>query len=701
MINNLQEPDYVKEISEELKLQDFQVEVIFELDQEGATVPFIARYRKERTWNLDENQIRDILALRIKIQNLYESKNAAINWIIEKDKMTPELMENILKAQTQKEVEDIYKPYKSKRKTKAMIAIENGFQIIADEIKKNLDISSDSDLLLDFLKDFSFEDIIDWTSEIISAEISANSKLRADLKQELLKYWNIASNYKTEKSLEKLNEKDSKQIPKFKIYNEFVKEISKLKPYQTLAINRAEKLWILNIKIEKSEETFELISSSYAKILNISLPFSDKLETWFKKWYDALFSSVENEIRSELSDLAQDDAIFTFQSNLRNLLMTKPEYNNRILAIDPWYAAWCKIAVLDELWNLLNLDRIFLHRPEQAEGILNGLIKKFNIGVVVVWNWTWSKETVEILEKTNFSDIFIVNESWASVYSASKIAEEEFPDLDSLDRWTISIARRYIDPLSELVKVPVWSIWVGMYQHDVPVKKLEERLWHVVEDVVNDVWVSVNTASVYVLNHISWIDKRLAKKIYKNRPYSSREELASYMSKSQYEQAIGFLRIPESKERLDNTDIHPQQYSLANYILDQNISTSMFEQEKSKLREFYEDTEKGTIEFILKSVAEAWKEKRTISTHKKFVSSGDVLKLKEWDLVDWIVKNVLAFGAFVDIGMKNDWLVHISEIANEFVRDPKDFLELGQSVKVRILKIDEDTGRVQLSIKQA
>lgn len=701
MLKQLTEPNYVQQLSDDLQLKSYQIETVLSLVEEWATVPFIARYRKERTWNLNENQIREILSLRVKIENLYESKKTAINWITEQEKMTPELMENILKAQTQKEVEDIYKPYKSKRKTKAMIAIENGFQVIADELKKNLDLSSDCALFEDFLKNFTFEEIIDWACEIISSEISANSDLRADLKNTLQKYGNISSAYKTEKSLEKLNEKDTKQIPKFKIYNDFTKEISKIKAYQTLALNRGENLGILNVKIEKTEQTYEWISYNYARFLQISTPFSSQLEIWFRKWYDALFASVENEIRSDLSELAQDDAIFTFQTNLNNLLMTKPEYGNKILAIDPWYAAGCKIAVLNELGQPLKFDKIFLHRLEQAENILQELIKNFDIDVIVVWNWTWCDEMIAVLEKFKFPNIFIVNESWASVYSASKVAEEEFPDLDSLDRWTISIARRYIDPLSELVKVPVESIWVGMYQHDVPVKKLEEKLGYVVEDVVNNVWISVNTASSYVLTHISWIDKRLAKKIFKNRPYSCREELAWYMSQTQYEQAIWFLRIPESSEKLDNTDIHPQQYALAKYILENNITPGMFEKQKIKLRELYQDSEKDTIEFILKSIEQAGKEKRNLSTHKKVSNFNKNASLQEWDVIDGIVKNVVAFGAFVDIGTKNDWLVHISEIANEFVKDPKDFLEVGQSVKVKILNIDEQTQKLQLSIKQA
>ncbi len=752
----LQEPNYITQISEELQLKNYQVEVVLELIAEWATVPFIARYRKEKTGDLNEDNIREVIALKTKIENLYEAKKTAINGIEELGKMTPELMENILKAKTLKEVEDIYKPYKSKKKTKAMIAIENGFQIVADEIKKNKDLTKNDEVLQEFLKDFSFEEIIEWACEIIAAEISANADLRADLIETLQKYGELSSKYKTEKSLEKLNEKDKNQIPKFEIYNDFTLKISWLKPYQILALNRWEKLGILNKKIEKTDKTFEGIGYHYARILSchseqksvipdsdpesldpetssgwqrensgwqmtntrknrISFPFSEQLTEWLKKWYDALFSSVENEIMSNLWEYWEDDAISTFQINLKNLLMTKPEYGKSILSIDPWYAAGCKIAVLDELWNPLEFSKIFLHREENAKTILWDLIKKYSPNVVIVGNWTWNLETIEVLKKVlegekNAPEIYIVNESWASVYSASKIAKEEFPDLDSLDRGTISLGRRFIDPLSELVKVPVWSIGVGLYQHDVAPKKLEEKLGNVVEDVVNEVWINVNNTSVYVLNQISWIDKRLAKKIYNNRPYKSREELKKQMNDKQYEQAIWFLRIPESEEKLDNTDIHPEQYELAKYILE-NVGNSglnslqgegvaqFFNENKEKLENIYPDVNESTIEFILQSFKNAGIEKRTISTHKKVDFNEKKQEIKEWSIVNWIVKNVVAFGAFVDIWLKNDGLVHISEIADTFVKDPNEFLEVGQDVRVKVTKIDEKSRKIQLSMK--
>ncbi len=698
--NFIPEVDYTKEISETLNFSQKQINVVLEFIKEWATVPFIARYRKEKTDNLDENQIRDIIDLQKKLENLYKAKVTATNGIHEQWKLTDELLENIKKAKTQKEVEDIYKPYKSKKKTKAMIAIEAGFQVVADEIKKN---NADFSIPENLLEDYSREEIIAWSINIIWAEVSANSDLRADLIETLNKYGQLVSKIKTEKSLEKLNDKDKNQISKFDLYKDSSLKISYLKPYQVLALNRWEKLGILNIKIEKTEKTYEWLMFHYARILKIRAPFISELEAGFKEWYDALFSSVENEIRSMLSEKWEDDAIETFKSNLRNLLMTKPEYWKRILAIDPGFAAGCKMVILDEFGNPIKFDKIYLHKKSEATNLLKLILQKENPWVIVVWNGTWVNETVEILKTITDTDIFIVNESWASVYSASKTAQEEFPDLDSLDRWTISVGRRYIDPLSELVKVPVPSIWVGMYQHDVPEKKLEEKLGFTVEDVVNDVWINVNTASSYVLNHISGIDKRAAKKIYKNRPYKSRAELAKQLSPKVYEQAVWFLRVPESEEKLDNTDIHPEQYELAKFVeslpLEKWDINFLFNEHQKELKEIYPDVSILTLEFILNSLKNSWIEKRVNSTHKKATTGINVKDLKEWDILEWIIRNVLAFGAFVDIGTKNDWLVHISQITDRFISDPKEILEVGQSVKVKLLNIDEKTGKIQLSMK--
>jgi len=712
----LQEPNYISEISQTLWLKTHGVEVVLELIVEWATVPFIARYRKEKTGWLDENNIRDIIDLQSKIENLFKAKTTAINGITDLWAMTDELMNNILKAKTLKEVEEIYKPYKSKKKTKAMLAIEKWFQSIADEIKRN--VSGDlkrNENIYSLLEKYSFEEIIDGAQDIISAEISANADLRHDLIDALEDHGVIVSKLKSEKMLSKLNEKDRGQIGKFEIYKEFSWKLWGLKPYQILALNRWENLWILWVKIDKSERLFEWVMYHYARLLNTRAPFIEVLATAFSDWYATLFKSVENEVRGMLSVLWENDAIDTFQANLGQLLMTRPEYGHTILAIDPGFHAGCKMTVLDTGGNPILFDKIFLRSPESALLTLKKTLEKFPIDIIVVGNGTGVNETVELLQKITKLDIFIVNESWASVYSASSVAQEEFPDLDSLDRGTVSIGRRYIDPLSELVKIPVGSIGVGIYQHDIPEKKLEEKLWFVVEDTVNQVGINVNTASSYVLNHISGINKTAAKKIYNNRPYASRAELKKQLSPKVYEQAAGFLRVPKSSESLDNTDIHPEQYGLAKYIqqtLPQSSYTlphpnpllrgegiaAFFTQYNSEILELYPDATLETLSFIIKSLDTAGAEKRVNSTHKKATIRWAVSH-SEWDVVEWVVRNVVGFGAFVDIGMKNDGLVHVSQIADRFVSDPKEEVEVGQMVKVKITGIDEVSGKVQLSMK--
>jgi len=692
----LEEPKYIEIVASELWFKDFQVKIVLELIEEGSTVPFVARYKKDLTWNLDEDNIRSIIDVKNKAEKLHKMKQTAVNWIEKLGKMTEELMANILKAKTLKEVEEIYKPYKSKKKTKAMIAIEKWFQVVADLIKLNQDFEIPSDLL----EKYSKEEILEGSKNIISAEISANSDLRADLIETLQKYGNIISKLKWEKLLDKLNDKDKGQINKFEIYSDFNQRISYLKPYQILALNRWENLKILWIKIEKSPKTFEGLAFHYARLLDIRVPFIEVLEEAFKDGYDTLFKSVENELRGILSEIWEDDAIGTFKQNLAQLLMTRPEYGKKILAIDPGFNAGCKMAILDELWNPVSFDKIFLHKKIEAISKLKSILAKEKVWAIIVWNGTWVDEVTAILHNITEIEIYIVNESWASVYSASKIAKEEFPKLDSLDKWTISIGRRFIDPLSELVKVPVWSIWVGMYQHDMPEKKLEEKLGQVVEDVVNEVGINVNLASSYVLNHISGIDKRSAKKIYNNRPYKSRVDLKKQLNDKTYEQAIWFLRVPESKEKLDNTDIHPDQYKLAEYIIENNIKSYDFDKNKSILKELYSEVWKSTIDFIWESYDNIWKEKRVNSTHKKSKKKWSV-KIVEWDIVEWVIRNVVAFWAFVDIWLKNDWLVHVSQIADKFVSDPKEEVEVGQTVKVKVTWIDEKTGKIQLSMKEA
>ncbi len=696
----LVEPNYINEISSALSLKPFQVEVILSMTEEGDTIPFIARYRKERTGNLDEEDIREILAQKAKKESLYKAKQTAINGIEEQGKLTEELLAKIIACQTLKEVEEIYKPYKLKKKTKAMIAIEKGFQPVADKIKQGDDETKIKNEFRTLLDAYSLEEIIEGAQCIIAAEISSEPEIRSFLKNQILTSARIISKKKSEKMLEKLKEKDAKQISKFELYSDFQSGFRVLKPYQTLALNRGEQLGILNIKIEKTEIIEKQTQQKYLRDIQYRGQATELLLLAIKDGYSVLFKSLENEIRSDLSEVAEDDAIASFRSNLEALLMTRPEYGQVILAIDPGYRSGCKMAILDELGTPVHFDKIFLHQSSLAETTLKTLLSKYEPGVIVLGNGTGADETLDLIQGLTKTQVYIVNESGASVYSASKIAQEEFPDLDSLDRGTISIGRRYIDPLSELVKVPVEAIGVGMYQHDIPVKKLEEKLGYTVEDVVNKVGINVNTASSYVLNHIAGIDKRAAKKIYNHRPYKSRAGLKKILSDKVYEQSTGFLRVPESAEELDNTDIHPDQYALARYYL-QHKDTGTIEEilitHEAEMKKLYPEATALTLEFIAEAYDKIGKEERVHSSHRKAQEKIDPSSIIEGSIVSGVVRNVVAFGAFVDIGLKSDGLVHVSQIANKFISNPADELEVGQRVQVKVISMQD--GKIQLSMK--
>ncbi len=693
------EPNFIDSVSKELGLRDFQTKTVLDLIAEGSTTPFIARYRKEATGDLDENVIRDIVELRAKQEKIWKLKNTAINTIDEMGKLTPELLANIVKAITLKEVEDIYKPYKSKKKTKAMIAIEKGFQVIADYIKEGQEFKNTSDYK-ELLEKNTETEIVEWSKEIIAAEIVADSEIRDYLRGYLQKKSMVVSKIKGEKMIAKLPENIRKDVHKFEIYSDFQITISRIKPYQVLALNRGEKLKILSTKLvaERLEEEFVWNFDNDMK----TAVWKIYLEA-ITMWYKTLYKSVENEVMWELSELWEDDAILAFQTNLWALLMTKPEYWKKVLVFDPAYRTGCKMCVLDEGANPIEFSKIFLHQETDAVKKIVTIIKKHSIEAVVVWNGTASNETVELVQKIAgimwlsnlLSNIYIVNESWASVYSASKIAQEEFKDLDLTDRWTISIWRRFIDPLSELVKVPVGSIGVWMYQHDMPEKKLEEKLGYVVEDTVNEVWINVNTSSIYVLQHISWITKTVAKKIYAKRPYKNRVELKKVMSPKVYEQAVWFLRIPESSEELDNTDIHPEQYSFAKYVIENTISNIWEVPDDIKWE--YTQT---TLDFVREAYVNLWKDPRVNSAHKKASKKVEMSDIDVWSILNWTVRNVVAFWAFVDIGLKNDWLVHVSQLADKFVSDPNEIVSVWDTVKVKITWIDKEKGKIQLSMKE-
>lgn len=685
----MQEPNYTEIISKELNLKPFQVEKTLNLLEEQNTVPFIARYRKEVTGNLDENQIRKIQEIRQKEENIFKAKQSALKNIEEQGKLVPQLKENIVNAKTLKEVEDLYAPFKKKKKTKAMIAIEKGFQPVAIQIKEQKVISIPKDLL----DKYSEEDIIEGAKDIISQEIADDAKNRDALRYYFKKYGEIISKYKTK--LDELPNKIQNQTHKFEIYNDFRQEVYRLKSYQTLALNRGENLKILNIKLEKDTLPQEELEEKYIKTSVNAEILKECVKEGFKK----LFSSIETEIRNMLTEKAEEDAIETFQQNLKQLLMTKPQYGKTVLAIDPGFRTGCKIAVIDKNNNPVEFSKIYVDKKELAISKLKSLISKHSPNVIVIGNGTASNETVELINKNFDIEHVVINESGASVYSASEAGNEEFPDLDATDRGTVSIGRRYIDPLSELVKIPPHNIGVGMYQHDINQKELGQKLSYVVEDVVNMVGININTASVYILSYISGLSKKSAKKIFDNRSYKSRKELSRVLTKKTFEQAAGFLRVPESLEKFDNTSIHPEQYTLAEYVIKMNIKTEDFGKEKEKLIKLYPNATAQTISDIQIAYENLGKDPRVYEANMKLDKTLNIEDLKEGDIVDGIVRNITQFGAFVDIGLKNDGLIHISQLADKFVKNPADIVEIGEQLKVKVIGIDQEKGKVQLSLK--
>lgn len=679
----LSEPIYHKEVSVQVSTSERQTKAVLDLTAEGNTVHFIARYRKEATSNLDEEVIRNIIEAKTQLEKLYSSKLTALKGIDEQGKLSDQLKSQIKDAKTLTEVEDLYAPYKRKRKTKADVAREKGFEPIAKQIKNHMKPSIPSDLLSKYSKD----EILSGAEDIISQEIADSTKAKSFLREFYTKRGVILSQTK-----KKINEDNAGELHKFKIYETFACNVSRVKGYQILAINRGENLGLLTVSLDKNKENQDFIQRYYR-----AKDSETHLISAIKEGYKKLFASIEREVRKSLTEKAELEAINIFQKNLTQLLMLKPHYNQTILAIDPGFRTGCKIAVLNKATKAIEFSKIYLHKEEEAKQILTNLILKHSPNTIVVGNGTASKETTDLLSQITEIPTIIVNESGASVYSTSEIGRKEFPDLDATDRGTISIGRRYIDCLSEIVKVPVISIGVGMYQHDVNQKQLEIKLKETVEDVVNLVGINLNTASEYLLSYVSGLTKAMAKKITTNAPYNSRDELRKVLSAKAFQQAVGFLRCPESDNPLDNTSIHPEQYKLASLILANPISS--FSDLKDKLEEINSEVTAETFNDIKLAHAEAGKELRHFEgTQSK--KSKTIEELKEGDKVEGVVRNIMPFGAFVDIGAKQNALVHISEIANQFIKDPAEILTIGQEIKAKVINLDKDKGKIGISIKQ-
>jgi len=707
----------IEEISASLNIKVKQIESTLKLLSEGNTVPFIARYRKEATGALDEEQIRSIDEVYQYQVNLLKRKEDVIRLIEEKDLMTDELKEQIMNAKKLVEVEDLYRPFKEKKKTKATEAIKNGLEPLAKIImsfpkKGNID-SIVEPYINEFVK--TKDDALMGAKYIIAEWISDNASYRKYIRKFTYLNGTIVS------KLKKGASDDNKTYEMYYDYNEAVKYI---KPHRVLAINRAEKEKILNVSIEIDES--KIISYLKSKIIKDETSFvveyvNDAITDSYKR---LISPSIEREIRADLSLKAEDVAINNFGSNLEKLLLQPPMKEKMVLGFDPAFRTGCKLAVIDPTGKKINISKIYPHEPvnkyDEAKKIVLDLIDKYNIDIIAIGNGTASRESEAFIVdciKDSKKDVkyIIVSEAGASVYSASPLAIEEFPDLHVEERSAISIGRRLQDPLSELVKIDPKSIGVGLYQHDVQNKKLTESLDFVVSKAVNSVGVNINTASPSLLKYVSGLTKKNIDKIINYRDtfgkINERKELLTkkVLSDKTYEQAIGFLRILDGKNKLDKTSIHPESYDVAinllnnlGFTLDDIGSNSLVSKLKdldvSKYSEIL-NTNTYTLEDIISCLIKPNRDPRDEMPSP--ILKSDILDIKDLKVgmkLQGTVRNVVDFGVFVDIGLHDDGLIHISKLSKEYVKHPSEILSVGDIIDCYVESINLDKQKVSLSL---
>ncbi len=705
----------IKTIANDLNVKDSQVASALKLLSEGATIPFIARYRKEVTGALDEEQLRKINEVYAYEVNLLERKESVIKLIDEKGLLTDELKEKILNAEKLVEVEDLYRPFKEKKKTKATDAINNGLEPLAKMIMSFPTKGDITSLTSKFINDKvkTVEEAVTGASYIIAEYISDNAYYRKWLRNYIFKNGFIISK-------KKKDAEDEKKV--YEMYYDFKEEVSKIKSYRVLAINRAEKEKIVTVSIDIDDA--KVLSFFEEKIIKNKESFAvDIVKNAIKDSYKRLiFPSVEREIRAALSEKAEDVAIKNFSENLENLLLTPPIKDKMVLGFDPAYRTGCKLAVLNPVGKVLKIEKIYPHPPvnkyEEAKAKTIDLINKYNIDIVAIGNGTASRESEKFISDVIKSidrkvDYIIVSEAGASVYSASPLAIKEFPDLVVEERSAISIGRRLQDALSELVKITPESIGVGLYQHDVNAKKLSSSLDFVVTSAVNEVGVNINTASPSLLKYISGLTKTYIDKIIKYREEKgkilSREEVLKnkLLSEKVYEQAIGFMRVEGGSNIFDTTDIHPESYDIAKKVMEiLNINADEIGKCSDKLKDINAKnlaselgTDEYTIDTILKSFAKAHRDPR--DEMEKPILKSDILEIKDLkinDKLEGTVRNVVDFGAFVDIGLHNDGLIHISKMSKNYIKHPSEVLKVGDIISVYVIGIDKEKEKVQLSL---
>lgn len=746
--------DIARTLGSELNIPQAQIARTIGLLDEGNTIPFIARYRKEVTGSLDEVQIQAIADRTGALRALFERKLDVRRLIDVQGKLTPELADAIAAAQTLQEVEDLYLPYRPKRKTRASVAREKGLEPLATLILQQQELAGDAAAILEeqarpFLDpekgvDTSLEayaGACDIVAEVIAEDANVRGSVRTSFFARSTMGAKVAEP-------EKLAEKDPNGV--YQLYYDFTEDVTKLVPHRILALNRAEREDVLRVSVSLPyEQAQSNITAHYP--VNPASPFANLLSEAMEDGYKRLLApAMEREVRAELTRRAEEHAIAIFAKNLRNLLLQPPLRGKKVLGIDPGYRTGCKVAVVDETGKFLISDTIYLHQSEKAVQVLRKLIAQYAISIISIGNGTASRETEQLvagllrdLEQEAKSGeqpgYIIVNEAGASVYSASEAAREEFPNLDATQRGTISIARRLQDPLAELVKIDPKAVGVGLYQHDVDQKELAAMLDRVVVSCVNFAGVELNSASAALLKHVSGISTRVANAIVKyreaNGPFKSREELLKVpgLGPATFVQAAGFLKIANGAEPLDNTFIHPESYKAVRALLQELPGDKRekpaerikqfrqfmnMQQSLSKLNRRVESTPANneqvawsdlakkvgiglpTLNDILENLEKPGLDPRDALPAP--ILRHDVLKMEDLMpgmILQGTVRNVVDFGAFVDIGVKQDGLVHISELADRFVRDPLSVVSVGQVVQVRVLKVDMQRGRVQLSMR--
>lgn len=705
-------------IANELSVKLWQVDAAIKLIDEGNTIPFIARYRKPVTGELNDEQLRTLDERLKYLRNLEEKKKTVVDSITEQGKMTDEIMSKIAMAETIVAVDDIYRPFRPKRKTRATEAKAKGLEPLADiflKQEKNKNPEEEAKAFVNEEKGVAnVAEAIQGAKDIIAEMVSDNDEFRKAIRNIVVKHGLIVS-----------NTKNPEEKTPYENYYDYSEGVNKIPGHRILAINRGEKEKVLNVKIEMPEEN--IIASLDKVIIKGESQFKPLLKEAIEDGFKRLIKpAIEREIRSQLTEKAEDGAITVFGQNLKQLLMQPPIAGRNVLGWDPAFRTGCKLAVVDNTGKVLYTTVIFPTAPQnkvaESKKIVLDIIKKYNVSLISLGNGTASRESeaviVDIIKECPTKvEYIIVNEAGASVYSASKLATEEFPNFDVGQRSATSMARRLQDPLAELVKIEPKAIGVGQYQHDMNQKKLDEALSNIVEDCVNNVGVDLNTASAPLLEYVSGISKTIAKNIVEyreeNGQFQSRKDLLSVakLGPKAFEQCAGFMRIREGKEPLDYTSVHPESYSSAKKLLKKyGFSTKDILGGNIHLTDEIKDVKKVaeeigtdpiTLRDMIKELEKPGRDPR--EEMPKPVLKSDVLDfddLKEGMELKGTVRNVIDFGAFVDIGVHQDGLVHISEMSNKFIKHPLDVVSVGDVVDVRVLSVDKERKRIQLSMKK-